>query len=214
MEHKELAVLCIGLGLAVASVRDVVAADNSPATTQIAQAEATFTYKDRPIHPMMIHEFVEPIWGGRLVYAVNLDENRTTNLFPQVIRRLANGAIACDQALPENGQGYFGYLHLGVLQSGTHVLCTYENWGGTGVFEELLFVRFCVQKVRQADGLVHERFLLELVDSIPLTDRDSGEIRLMKDRVIVGPSKERKTTMELLEPAILRRELHGVSGDK
>ena len=204
--RKVLMLVCICFAWAVANATSIAGPNSSPASTQVAQAHANFTYKGKSVHPMMVHELVSPIYGGHLVCVLNLDENASTNRFPEAMRERPNGIISCNQSLPNDRLGYFGYRYLGTLRGGTHVVVTYEGWGGTGVFEELLFVRFRVEKVRGMDGVVHERELMELIDGFGLGDRDSGEIRLMEDRVIVGTSKERKVAVVLQEPHILTEQ--------
>ena len=189
------------------AITEKAAADpaNTPATTQAVHAEAAFKYGDKLIHPLMIRELVPLISAGHLAYSVNLDENDAGNRFAEKVQKLPNGDLSCELSLSDtaNGQGYFAYRHLGILQGGTHVLVTYWNGGGSGVFQDLLFIRFVVQKFRGIDGAAHERHLMDLVDSFGLGDRDSGEIRLMADRVTVGPWKERKAAVVLLEPQIV-----------
>jgi hypothetical protein len=89
------------------------------------------------------------------------------------------------------GGGWFAYRHLGVSPGGTHVLHTQCSGGGTGVFEDLLLVRFHQDRIQQ-NGKPRNRLLMTSVGSFTLGDRDDGEIRFEGSRIVVGRSRYRK----------------------
>jgi hypothetical protein len=68
------------------------------------------------------------------------------------------------------------YRHLGVSPGGTHVLHTLSSGGGTGIFEDLLLVRFHKDRVRH-DSEQRDRLLMTRVGNFILGDRDDGDIR-------------------------------------
>ncbi len=87
--------------------------------------------------------------------------------------------------------GWFDYQHLGVPPDGTHVLHTRSSGGGTGIFEDLLLIRFQWDRVRH-DSEKRDRLLITSVGSFNLGDRDDGEIRCENTKVFVGRSRYRE----------------------
>ena len=175
-------------------------------TLQHADLGTNFSFKGKPIHPMIVHEFVGlPSNRGPVCRVIDLEAAGGGNRFPQKVKRLRDGTTSCLQDDADDSLGYVAYQHLGVLRNGTHVVITSENGGGSGVFEHLLFVRFATEEVHGADGQSYRWPALCLVDSYPLGDRGDAKIQVFEDRVIVGASKYRKSAEALQEPEI--REL-------
>lgn len=85
---------------------------------------------------------------------------------------------------------FFGYRHLGVLPSGTHVLKTCDCGGGSGAFMNLLLVRFETRRIHE-DGRPRDRVLMTCVGHMTLTDRYDGEIRIEGDRIRIGKTRFR-----------------------
>ena len=95
------------------------------------------------------------------------------------------------------GGGWFAYQHLGVSPDGIHVLHTQCSGGGTGVFEDLLMVRFNRDRVRQ-DNSQRDRLVMTSVGSFVLGDRDDGKIRFDRNRIVIGRSRYRTSEKVIL----------------
>jgi hypothetical protein len=65
-----------------------------------------------------------------------------------------------------------------------------RNGGGTGVFQDLLFVRPIIQRAQHADGRQSSRAMLQLVDRFGLGDRYGGKLQMKGDRIVVGAWKD------------------------
>ena len=99
-----------------------------------------------------------------------------------------------------NSNEYYQYEWLGRLPSGMHVLETTDYSGGSGVFRNLLFLKFTTDKAYDPNGKSYERLLMTVVMVFPLGDRDDGSIEILEDEVIVSASKYRT------KPTIFRFE--------
>ena len=63
--------------------------------------------------------------------------------------------------------------------------------GGSGTFMNLLFIRFETKKAYDLRGKPYTRLPMTVVCIYALGDRDDGEITVLSDRVVVGPSTHR-----------------------
>ncbi|MGC4033117.1 MAG: hypothetical protein QM754_15550 [Tepidisphaeraceae bacterium] len=133
----------------------------------------------------MIQTLVEDLAGEQpVVAAVDLGASASRT----------NGRTAMtadgDTTTAREGDGYVAYRHLGTTTSGLHVLIVMANGGGSGVFEDVLWVRL-VRDVVKEDGTRRDRTMLLKVGSFTLGDRDDGYVRLDGKRLLIGKSKYR-----------------------
>lgn len=164
-----------------------------------------FTYKGDPIPPLLIQQF--ECWlsdGDPVRLALDVGEAWGTNEFDSAVTRASmyrKGArIGCK--VPDEVRVYFDYERLGALRDGTQVVVIYDFGGGTGVWEDLLFLRFHVQREQRLNGETRDRLVLTLVDNYSLGDRDEGTIDVFADRVVVGVSAHRSQPLVLTLPKI------------
>jgi hypothetical protein len=155
-----------------------------------------FDFRRRPIHPacviMLSAELSDSLPA---VAAVDVEGCTDTQQHPAAFT-MRDGWITMDL----NDGGRFAYRRVGVSTGGTHVLHTQFSAGGTGVFEDLLLVRFHRDRV-QLNGKFRDRLVMNSIGSFTLGDRDDGEIKFDNNKVIVGRSRYRKRdTVISLDP--------------
>jgi hypothetical protein len=91
----------------------------------------------------------------------------------------------------------FGYQRVGVLADGTQVLRTYYCSGGSGIFMSLVFIRFETEGAFDMRMKPYDRPVMKALCVYPYGDGDDAKIQVLKDRVIVGPSKYREKEVVL-----------------
>lgn len=94
--------------------------------------------------------------------------------------------------------GYVEYRDLGTSPSGTHVLEVSQCGGGSGVFQDLVFVRIEIESTCE-QGYPRQRHVLRYLGSFVLGDRDDGIVHFDGHYVVIGPSRYRtdKTTLTI-----------------
>ena len=162
-------------------------ADLKPA---IQEANEKFAYNGKPIHPGLIQEFSSWISdsGEPTTISVDVAANHRNEYFEDDMKIRDNGVIVLQK---EGEQEYFYYKWLGRLNNGLHVLSVGEGGGGSGVFQDLFFVRFDIGNGFTSEGERYERLLMTIVRSFILGDRDDAEIKVLPDQVVIGKSQYR-----------------------
>lgn len=145
----------------------------------------SFTFDGSAISPSLIQSLVGDLAEEQSsIAAIDLEGSRRDNKAVQ--ERQANEGIV----LEPNGSGYVAFRYLGTTPSGLHVLIVMANGGGSGVFEDVLWVRL-VRDVVSENGQKRNRTMLLKVGSFTLGDRDDGDVRLNGTRLFIGKSKYR-----------------------
>ena len=161
----------------------------------LEEVREDFTCGGSPIHPALVYEFIPWLSDrGPITVAVDLLSAQESNKYFNCIVKTRAGLTECDvRALgPDRDQEQtFGYRRLGVLADGTQVLKTYYWGGGSGIFPDVVLIRFEPEKTLDDEGRPCTRLLMKALCVFPLGDRDDAEVRVLSDRVIVGRSKYR-----------------------
>ncbi|MGH7213742.1 MAG: hypothetical protein ACREIT_03125 [Tepidisphaeraceae bacterium] len=159
-----------------------------PATgAAVADPLDRFEFRGQPIHPACVMQLGTELSDGLpIIAAVDVEGCTESDQHPAAIA-VRDEWVRID--LKDGGR--FTYRHLGVSSGGTHVLHTQSSGGGTGIFEDLLLVRFQQDRVRQQTKW-RDRLLMTSVGSFILGDRDDGEIRFEQTQVRVGRSRYRE----------------------
>ncbi len=163
----------------------------------LKEAREHFTYKGKPIHPGLVEEFEGWMsdYGPSITVTVNVAASFDTNEYYDEKVKQEGSVIICGPDSPEE-RDWYSYERIGTLSDGTCVLKTCAGGGGSGVFMDLLFVRFSVDECL-FEGKKHEQLLMRVVNQYLLGDRDTAEIKVIGDRVIVGASKYREQSVTL-----------------
>lgn len=150
---------------------------------QLTELNKSFTYKGKPIHPRAIQDLIswvaDPLPGP---IAVDVEGTYDTNRYFGDYEVRENGLIFVDleQKLVEK-KGWFAYEHLGKLANGYHVLRTYDNGGGTGVFSSILIVEAITDFEHKDNGSRREFLVLKRRGEFDIGDRYSGQIKLIPE---------------------------------
>jgi hypothetical protein len=164
----------------------------------LKEANEHFTYKGKPIHPGLVEEFEGWMsdYGPSITVTVNVAASFDTNEYYDQNVEQRGSVIIRGSNSPEE-RDWYNYERIGVLSDGTSVLKTCSGGGGSGVFMDLLFVRFSVDECL-FEGEKHEQLLMRVVNQYLLGDRDMAEIKVVGDRVIVGASEHRAQPVTLM----------------
>ena len=158
--------------------------------TLFEEVNTTFKLGGKPLHPKLIQEF-EPWLSDGIPITVSVDvlaAEGTNEYFESDIEK--KGGRYTYRA--EENTSYT-YTWLGRLQNGLHVLKTADYGGGSGIFVQLLFIKFEISK--GVEGALHndvsinpyDRILMTIVCNYSLEDRYVGKIKLQnqKNKVII-----------------------------
>ena len=163
----------------------------------LKEAQENFTYKGKPINPRLVQEFEGWMsdYGPSITVTMNVAASFETNEYYDENVEQRDGVIIWE-ADEDQEREWYSYERIGVLSDGTSVLKTCFGGGGSGVFMDLLFVRFSVDMCL-FQGERHEQLLMRVVNQYLLGDRDTAEVKVVGDRVIVGESRYREEPVTL-----------------
>ena len=180
--------LVIGGLITLAACLGMAAATSLRSHAATRPALEGFRYEGEPIHPKLVEEFESWLSDNRPPSTVVVDVAAAfgTNEYSDVVESLASGLVRY-----ASGAEWYGYEHLGQMTDGTHVLRTASSGGGSGIFQNLLFVRLREDETRTPEGESYARMLMEVVGRFVLGDRDDGTVEVQGDRVVVGASRHR-----------------------
>lgn len=166
--------------------------NNSAMRRKIAELNRNFTYQGKPINPLAIQDLVawaaDPLPGPIAVdVGGTIDSNRYYGDYE--VRK--NGFVYIDVPVDEDTKGWFGYEHLGRLANGLHVLHTYYNSGGTGIFESVLLVECFADFEYREKGRRRQLLIIKRRAEFKMGEGDSGEVTVKpkENVVIIGNDK-------------------------
>jgi len=144
------------------------------------------------VHPKIIEDLSTWLSDcGDQVVAINLTDSQDSNRYYGDVKTNEYPGEA-PFVYVRDGTETFGYEHVGTTDSGIHVLLTVSRGGGTGVFVNLMLVRFEHDDGVDADweeGVIRRgrpRLLIRKLGEIGRGDRWSGTRRVRGDEVLVG----------------------------
>lgn len=156
----------------------------------LKQANENFTYLGQLINPFALAELF-PWLSDTLPGPVAVDlagTTASTNRYLATVTSQEGGWIWA--AKTEHGaEQKFGYKRLGVLTNGAQVLLTEASGGGSGVFTNLLLVKFQSDVEYGDEGKRRDRLIIMRVGAISLGDRYSGPIKVEQNQITIGPGK-------------------------
>lgn len=148
--------------------------------------------KEPFINPKIIHDLTTWLADtGNQVVAIDLLDAQNSNRYFCELKiehiRNKNPIISYQD---EDGET-FAYQLIGKTETNIYVLRTCEYGQGSGVFEELLFVKLEKEKFINYSpntaslNLTSERLVIKKLGSIPLGDRYDGEIKIEGDKLFI-----------------------------
>lgn len=133
-------------------------------------------------------EFINPLimddlcgWlsdNGDQIVSINItDSNKSNRYFGDIdIKKSDTGfpIVTCT-----NEEVWVSYKYIGRSFSGLHIVQTWSNGGGSGVFCNVVLVTLSLDSALEYEGDRYEkksRYVIKLIGSFPLGDRYDGEI--------------------------------------
>lgn len=157
---------------------------------QLTELNNKFTYRGKPVHPRAIQDLVswvaDPLPGP---VAIDVEGTYDTNRYFGEFHKRENGVVFIDLEQPILKQkGWFGYRYIGRLANGFHVLQTYDNGGGTGVFGSVLLLECVIDFEYKIDGSRRKFLSLKRRGEFGIGDRYSGEITVKpkENAILIG----------------------------
>ena len=165
------------------------------ASEPLDEANASFTYKGKPIHPFLVQEFSNWLSDKRppIVKAVDVAAAFDTNEYQEAATEEEGWIFSKKEEKDGDFTNYtsFEYRWLGKMADGTHVLETGENGGGSGTFMDLMFIRFSEGKV-MFEGKSEKQLLMSIIGIHALGDRYEGKVEVLPDRVLIHASPSQR----------------------
>lgn len=163
----------------------------------LSEANKSFTYNSKPINPRAVEELLTWISdGGPGPVAIDLEGTDDTNRYFGHYEKKEDGNVFIDlntvNPSPQEGdpdKGYFSYERIGTLKGNVHVVKTSENGGGTGVFVNLLLIRFKTDFEYMEDGSHRNMLVMQRLGEFSVCDRYDGpiQIRSHHNSIVIGP---------------------------
>lgn len=160
------------------------------ASEALDEANAGFTYKGEPIHPFLLQEFTNPMSDNRPPMVTTMDVAAAfgSNKYFEDVKRRDDWVFAeRKELIGAPTYESFTYRWLGKTASGVHVLETGSSGGGSGVFMDLMFVRFSEGEIMWGDK-TSKQLLMTIMGTYQLGDRYQGGIEVLADKVLVHPA--------------------------
>jgi hypothetical protein len=162
------------------------------ADDMLADANANFSYKSKPIHPFLVQEFSNWLSDARppIVATVDVQAASDSNRYGDSdVEQRDDWWFATKEETDGDISLYesFGYHWIGKLDNGTHVLETGSSGGGSGFFMDLILVKFSIGTILY-EGQRTEQLLMTVVGYHSLGDRYEGKIRIEGNRVVMPAS--------------------------
>jgi hypothetical protein len=176
--NRQVQVIVTLAGLLIVGVS--IGADNSQG------ADNRFSLKGKPIHPMSVAPLVGDLADEQpVIAAVDLGGSVQNNSNDEKVT-VEKGTV-----MARNGDGFVSYREIGTTPGGLHVLVVMVNGGGSGVFEDALWVKIVGDTIWEG-GKKRNRTMLVRVGQFTLGDRDDGEVKLDGAKLLVGTSRYRQ----------------------
>jgi len=115
--------------------------------------------------------------SGDQIVSINISESNRSNRYHGDIKvEKSDGHPVVTSSYEE---GWVSYKYIGRSFSGVHIVQTWCNGGGSGVFTNILLVTLSSDSSLESNGVSYtkkERFVIKLVGSLPLGDRYEGKV--------------------------------------
>lgn len=167
------------------------------AASEVKGALENFKFNGKPVHPGCVREFDVALADSPppIVRAVDIEACVTGNEFYMPFTTDNQGYIGYEYDLGEGEKGSFSYKYLGKTPSGIRVLDTRSSGGGTMVAESLLLIKISDEDYWNFDNeyrkTADKRLIMTCTGQIALGDRDTGDVALKGNQLILGPSQYR-----------------------
>lgn len=183
-------IICVAF-LVIIAAESGFSQSNTILHRQLVELNKQFKYRGKFVHPRAIKDLTswvsDPLPGPTAVdVAGTYDSNRYFGDF----RIQENGNVFIDLTQPQlEEDGWFSYKHLGRLANGLHVIRTFDNGGGTSVFQSILLVEGVIDYEYKDDGRRKPILIIRRRGEFGIGDRYDGKVLVesKRNRIKVGP---------------------------
>ena len=196
-------ILAVGLG---GCGEKSVARPRQQSHPAVAEAQAHFTYKGKPIPPFFLTDFHGGPEAGNFwtrETGCRISSVVVAGLFVGGDGTYANSeifdgrddggfisfCILSDEDRGPVGSGLFGYRFVGTTPSGITVLEHIGNTGGSGTIPGVLFVRFEMESVGVTKDKKQDRLIMRFLGEQSWGDRVYRDVKLDGNSLWLGPTR-------------------------
>jgi len=115
---------------------------------------------------------------GDQIVSINISESNQSNRYHGDVTVEETDSYPIVTSTTEDGR--VSYKYIGRSFSGVHIVQTWSNSGGSGVFTNILLVTLSSDSALESNGLSYSkksRYVIKLVGSLPLGDRYQGQVK-------------------------------------
>lgn len=153
----------------------------TPRTGLIRDLEgAKYSFVDSEfINPMILGDLCGWLSDtGDQVVSINIaDSNKSNRYFGNVDIEKSDSGIPVVKCA--NEEGWVSYKYIGCSFSGLHIVQTWSNSGGSGIFCNVVLVTLSLDSALEFDGAKYakkSRYVIKLIGFFPLGDHYGGEV--------------------------------------
>lgn len=134
---------------------------------------------------------------GDQIVSINIAESNKSNRYHgDITTEKSDGYPVVKSSYEE---GWVSYRYIGSSFSGVHIIQTWSNGGGSGVFTNILLVTLSSDSSLESNGVSYTkkaRFVIKLVGSLPLGDRYQGKVTYKYGLLSISPCTGMKSLRE------------------
>jgi len=193
--HNVIYTLVFMASVMVLFPNNAYSSDKLHIDNSLSEANNFFKYKDSPIHPALIKEFQNSLADYRapMIVSVDVGASFNSNKYYQEIQ-ISNEHEKERFFVDFEDNSRFAYSYIGKLDNNIHALLTWDIGGGTGVFQNLTFVRFDLEDGYGRDGLKKsKRLIMSVVRIYDTKIQSESEIIIKGNSISFKDAKTSKT---------------------
>tara|TARA_B100000446_G_C10497948_1_gene322021 strand:- start:457 stop:1134 length:678 start_codon:yes stop_codon:yes gene_type:complete len=131
---------------------------------------------------------------GDQIVSINISESNDSNRYHgDVTAEETDGYPIVNSSAEE---GWVSYKYIGRSFSGVHIVQTWSNDGGSGVFTNILLVTLSSDSTLESNGVSYSkksRYVIKLVGSLALGDRYQGQVKYRFGVLSISPCEGKKS---------------------
>lgn len=134
---------------------------------------------------------------GDQIVSINISESNDSNRYHGDVSAEETDGYPIVTSSAE--EGWVSYKYIGRSLSGVHIVQTWSNGGGSGVFSEILLVTLSSDSTLESNGVSYSkksRYVIKLVGSLHLGDRYQGQVKYRFGVLSISPCEGMKSLRE------------------